>query len=67
MYRLDRGKRKKYLVNADKYFSTLLWEGLSLLVLEVMFIELPVVLYNCVGHKDLIKNNGFYIIIKFKL
>lgn len=41
----------------DIYLSTSLWEGLPLSVLEGMSLKLPVVLSNCVGNIDLVKNN----------
>lgn len=50
---------ENHLANADIYLSTSLWEGLPLSVLEAMSIGLPVVLSDCVGNRDLVKNNGF--------
>lgn len=56
---IERKTLENYLANADIYLSTSLWEGLPLSVLEAMSIGLPVVLSDCVGNRDLIKNNGF--------
>lgn len=56
---IDRKALENYLSNADIYLSTSLWEGLPLSVLEAMSIGLPVVLSDCVGNRDLVKNNGF--------
>lgn len=56
---IERKELEKYLSNADIYLSTSLWEGLPLSVLEAMSIGLPVVLSDCVGNRDLVKNNGF--------
>lgn len=55
---IERKELKNYLANADIYLSTSLWEGLPLSVLEAMSIGLPVVLSNCVGNRDLVKDNG---------
>lgn len=56
---IERKELENYLVNADIYLSTSLWEGLPLSVLEAMSIGLPVVLSDCVGNRDLVENNGF--------
>ena len=56
---IERKKLENYLANADIYLSTSLWEGLPLSVLEAMSIGLPIVLSNCVGNRDLVKDNGF--------
>lgn len=56
---IERKELENYLVNADIYLSTSLWEGLPLSVLEAMSIGLPVILYNCVGNRDLVRDNGF--------
>lgn len=56
---IERKKLEIYLANADIYLSTSLWEGLPLSVLEAMSIGLPLLLSNCVGNRDLVKNNGF--------
>lgn len=56
---IERKELENYLANADIYLSTSLWEGLPLSVLEAMSIGLPVVLSDCVGNRDLVKNNGF--------
>lgn len=56
---IERKKLENYLANADIYLSTSLWEGLPLSVLEAMSIGLPVVLSDCVGNRDLVRDNGF--------
>lgn len=55
---IERKELENYLVNADIYLSTSLWEGLPLSVLEAMSIGLPVVLSDCVGNRDLVEDNG---------
>lgn len=64
---IERKVLENYLANADIYLSTSLWEGLPLSVLEAMSIGLPVVLYNCVGNRDLVENNGFLYNNKLKV
>lgn len=56
---IERKELENYLINADIYLSTSLWEGLPLSVLEAMSIGLPVILSNCIGNRDLVKDNGF--------
>lgn len=56
---VERKELENHLANADIYLSTSLWEGLPLSVLEAMSIGLPVVLSNCVGNRDLVRDNGF--------
>lgn len=56
---IERKELESYLANADIYLSTSLWEGLPLSVLEAMSVGLPVVLSNCVGNRDLVRDNGF--------
>lgn len=56
---IERKELENYLASADIYLSTSLWEGLPLSVLEAMSIGLPVILYNCVGNRDLVRDNGF--------
>ncbi|WP_302487231.1 glycosyltransferase [uncultured Megamonas sp.] len=56
---IERKELENYLANADIYLSTSLWEGLPLSVLEAMSVGLPVVLSNCVGNRDLVRDNGF--------
>lgn len=63
---IERKELENYLVNADIYLSTSLWEGLPLSVLEAMSIGLPVVLSDCVGNRDLVDNNGFLYINKIE-
>lgn len=55
---IERKELENYLVNADIYLSTSLWEGLPLSVLEAMSIGLPIILSDCVGNRDLVEDNG---------
>ena len=50
-----------YLNQIDVYISTSLWEGLPLSVLEAMNCGKPLLLSDCVGNVDTVKNgdNGF--------
>lgn len=50
-----------YLNQIDVYISTSLWEGLPLSVLEAMDCGKPLLLSDCVGNVDTVKNgaNGF--------
>ncbi len=45
------------LSNADIYLSTSLWEGLPLSVLQAMCAGLPLILHQCIGNIDLVKDN----------
>lgn len=63
---IERKELENYLVNADIYLSTSLWEGLPLSVLEAMSIGLPVVLSDCVGNRDLVEDNGVLYIDKIE-
>lgn len=54
---LDKNDVQKSLNNFDVYLSTALWEGLPFSVLEAMYVKLPVVLYSCVGNRDLVHND----------
>lgn len=49
------------LCSLDIYLSTSLWEGLSLAVLQAMAAGMPLLLSNCIGNCDLVKQgeNGF--------
>jgi glycosyltransferase involved in cell wall biosynthesis len=53
---ITREEVDKYLENIDIYLSTSLWEGLPLSVLQAMCAHKPLLLSNCVGNKDLVKN-----------
>lgn len=51
---------KEQLRKADVYLSTSDWEGLPLAVLEAMGAHLPLLLFDCVGNRDLVsKDNGY--------
>jgi len=58
---VERDEVEKLLMIADLYLSTALWEGLSYGVLEAVSMQLPLLLKNCSGNKDLVENgiNGF--------
>jgi glycosyltransferase involved in cell wall biosynthesis len=47
---------RKYISNADLYLSTSNFEGLSFSVLEALALKKPVLLKDCVGNKDIVKN-----------
>ncbi len=48
---------KKYIVSADIFISTSIYEGLPFSVLEAMSFKLPVVLSRVTGNIDTIENN----------
>lgn len=48
---------RKQLMEGDIYLSTSSWEGLSLAILQAMENRLPLVLSNCIGNIDLVKEN----------
>lgn len=52
---------ERYLSEANVYISTALWEGLPFSVLEAMKIGLPLLLSDCIGNVDLVRDseNGF--------
>lgn len=54
---LSRREVDKYLKEIDIYLSTSLWEGLPLSVLQAMCAKKPLILSDCVGNRDLVKNN----------
>lgn len=54
---LNQNEVKEKLQEADIYLSTSSWEGLSLAVLQAMEYKLPLILSNCVGNIDLVKEN----------
>lgn len=58
---LDKASVIKIVKEADVYISTALWEGLPFAVIEAMNMNKPMLLTNCVGNIDLVKNgeNGF--------
>jgi len=58
---ITRQKVNRYLKEIDIYLSTSLWEGLPLSVLQAMCEKKPLILSDCVGNRDLVKNdyNGF--------
>ena len=54
---LKKEKVQKKLMEADIYLSTSSWEGLSLAALQAMENNLPLVLSDCIGNKDLVVGN----------
>lgn len=58
---LNKNEVLTTMKTADIYLSTALWEGLPLAVLEAMSLGKPLVLSNCIGNIDLVKNgfNGY--------
>ena len=53
---LDQPAIKKLVSGADVYLSTALYEGLSFGVLEALTLHKPVLVSNCVGNMDVVKN-----------
>jgi glycosyltransferase involved in cell wall biosynthesis len=53
---LNQQEIKKLVSEADMYLSTALYEGLSFGVLEALTLHKPVLLSNCVGNMDVVKN-----------
>jgi len=54
---LSRDEVDQQLNQIDIFLSTSLWEGLPLSVLQAMCAAKPLILSNCVGNKDLVKQN----------
>lgn len=54
---LSRNEALEKLKEINIYLSTSLWEGLPLSVLQAMALQKPLILSNCVGNMDLVKNN----------
>ncbi|KRL13150.1 hypothetical protein FD38_GL001275 [Levilactobacillus zymae DSM 19395] len=50
-----------YLKKADVYLSTSRYEGLPFSVLEALSYGLPLLLTDIIGHKSLVKNNGYLL------
>ena len=61
---LERGKAAERLNDIDLYLSTSRWEGMPLSVLMAMCAGKPLVLSDCVGNRDLVKEgiNGFLFV-----
>ena len=53
---LDAGGVSELVSQADVYLSTSVYEGLSFGVLEALALRKPVLLSNCVGNADVVKN-----------
>lgn len=52
----DADSVHRYLFSADLYLSTSKFEGLSFAVLEALALSKPVLLTNCTGNSDIVKN-----------
>lgn len=53
---LDTPSVQKVVAGADLYLSTSKYEGLSFAVLEAMALRKPMLLTNCTGNSDIVKN-----------
>lgn len=53
---LNNKEVHEYVASSDVYLSTSLYEGLSFAVLEALAFKKPVLLSNCTGNRDLVKN-----------
>ncbi|HEY8892862.1 MAG TPA: glycosyltransferase [Clostridium sp.] len=53
----DRKEVIKELMDIDIFILTSLWEGLSISLLEAMYLGKPVIVTNVIGNKDVINNN----------
>jgi glycosyltransferase involved in cell wall biosynthesis len=53
---LNNKEVHQYVASSDVYLSTSLYEGLSFAVLEALAFKKPVLLSNCTGNRDLVKN-----------
>lgn len=60
------GKITQCYKSADIFFSPSIVEGLSLVSLEAMAAELPLVVTNVPGNDDVVKENGCGVIVKSK-
>lgn len=56
---LDEKQVEKKYAEVDVYLSTSIWEGLPFSVLEAMNAQTCLLLSNCVGNIDLVKENGY--------
>lgn len=59
----DRKEVIKELVDIDIFILTSFWEGLSISLLEAMYLGKPVIVTNVIGNKDVINNdvNGYLV------
>lgn len=48
----------QFIHNFDAYVSTSHWEGLPTAVIEAMLSEVPVVVSDCVGNRDVVENGA---------
>lgn len=58
---VDRHKALEYSMQGDVFILTSRWEGLSMSLLEAMYLKKPCVVSNCTGNRDVIQDgrNGF--------
>ena len=63
---LSQKEVQQQLKEADIYLATSSWEGLSLAVLQAMENRLPLILSDCIGNKDLVKENYNGFLFKTK-
>jgi len=58
---LDREEALKYAVSADAFLLTSLWEGLSISLLEAMYLKKPCIVSNVDGNRAVVRHgeNGF--------
>ena len=54
---VDRKEVIKELKDVDIFILTSLWEGLSISLLEAMYLGKPVIVTNVIGNKDVVYNN----------
>ena len=72
---LPSAKANELVASADVYLSTAKYEGLPFSVLEALAMNMPVLLTNCIGNKDLInglngavfsdENDAIYSLLQF--
>lgn len=53
---MPAGKAQKLVNTADLYLSTSHFEGLSFSVLEALQMQKPILLRDCIGNRDVVKN-----------
>lgn len=58
---VSRGEVMEKLQHADVFVLTSHWEGMPNVVLEAMAMHLPIVMSNCEGSDELIRNNGIKV------
>lgn len=56
---VNQSQVAEIMASAEIYISTSRWEGLPISVLEAMSLGMPLLLSDCVGNCDCVKENGF--------